>query len=753
MSTNSLISTDTNGDINVNPDGAGVLIFSDLTATTVPYLGSSKELLSSSVTPTELGYVSGVTSSLQTQLDAKLFINSTVNLNLLTENEVRFQDQTGGEYMGFKAPAVVTSSTSFTLPDGDGNNGQALITNGSTVLSWGDAGGGGGAKNYFDTGMTDLDSGVTTGFEVYQDSGYVDGTGGTAATLTIAATSTSGELLEGVNSLKILKAATDALDEGVSLVTRTIDPADYGRDQIVTMEIDFSNSTSGDFNVYAYDVTNGAILSVIGLDNGIPALKGKIQFRVLTDGTVGAETVTYRLSIHCDTDSASGAAYNVFVDDYKAGLNKSLPGYISHGPKDFTPTFPSGGFTLGNGTISVANYSREGKYMLGRIQVILGSTSVMGTSPRIEIPESKSIDADFLVVGSTADIGSADIVDLGTAHHEAVVRSYDSTHIEFRYIDAAAAAARVNTVTSTQPMSWATSDAFDFEFRIPIEGWNTTNLISTTENLFKNVDVTGEGNGGGAMTINVTDIDFTTVTNELGLWSGTAFTPKESGKYRFIGAVSTTATGTPSIRAYVDPLGVGSPVVAKRFGVTTNAATGHPFIGEIDLNAGDILTIRMTTALTLSDNDVNHWISISSVKESSFTGTYLDKLKTQTKYLTADTSSTGVMTDLTFSNLTVGLWYEANLFVLTDATTGSDPLVYIVHDGSNIDMIKFTDQGGAVNLGATVFHTTVKFQATNTTLTFNHQSGGTVTISGNSTDIETKVNLTELIQMQTFTGW
>jgi hypothetical protein len=41
------------------------------TASTVPYLDASKHLVSSAVTPTELGYLSGVTSAIQTQLDTK----------------------------------------------------------------------------------------------------------------------------------------------------------------------------------------------------------------------------------------------------------------------------------------------------------------------------------------------------------------------------------------------------------------------------------------------------------------------------------------------------------------------------------------------------------------------------------------------------------------------------------------------------------------------------------------------------------
>jgi len=43
-------------------------VFSVLTATTVPYLNGTKQLTSSAVTPTELGFVSGVTSALQTQI-------------------------------------------------------------------------------------------------------------------------------------------------------------------------------------------------------------------------------------------------------------------------------------------------------------------------------------------------------------------------------------------------------------------------------------------------------------------------------------------------------------------------------------------------------------------------------------------------------------------------------------------------------------------------------------------------------------
>ena len=52
--------------------------------------------------------------------------------------EVRLYEDTdsGSNYLGFKAPAAITTSVTFTLPDGDGSNTQVLQTNGSGTLSW-----------------------------------------------------------------------------------------------------------------------------------------------------------------------------------------------------------------------------------------------------------------------------------------------------------------------------------------------------------------------------------------------------------------------------------------------------------------------------------------------------------------------------------------------------------------------------------------------------------------------------------------
>lgn len=64
-------------------------------------------------------------------------IDSAGRINLHAQNEIRFQDSTGGQYAGFKAPATIGSSHTYTLPTGFGSPGQFLTdTDGAGTLDW-----------------------------------------------------------------------------------------------------------------------------------------------------------------------------------------------------------------------------------------------------------------------------------------------------------------------------------------------------------------------------------------------------------------------------------------------------------------------------------------------------------------------------------------------------------------------------------------------------------------------------------------
>ena len=63
--------------------------------------------------------------------------------------ETRYYAGDNGNYTAVRAPATLTSNTTFILPDGDGSADQFLKTNGSGVLAWVDQTGGGGTQNLF----------------------------------------------------------------------------------------------------------------------------------------------------------------------------------------------------------------------------------------------------------------------------------------------------------------------------------------------------------------------------------------------------------------------------------------------------------------------------------------------------------------------------------------------------------------------------------------------------------------------------
>ena len=63
----------------------------------------------------------------------------TGDITINAQGDFRFADSDSSHYVGFQAPATVSTNIVWTLPASDGTNGQQLSTNGSGVLSWSDA--------------------------------------------------------------------------------------------------------------------------------------------------------------------------------------------------------------------------------------------------------------------------------------------------------------------------------------------------------------------------------------------------------------------------------------------------------------------------------------------------------------------------------------------------------------------------------------------------------------------------------------
>ena len=108
----------------------------------------ARTTLISSNTGSFINFVAGVKNVFVTQPASKSIYKdengnaiplgsaSATQLDITAQGDLRLQDTTGGEYVALQAPATIATSYTLTLPVDDGTAGQALITDGSGVLSW-----------------------------------------------------------------------------------------------------------------------------------------------------------------------------------------------------------------------------------------------------------------------------------------------------------------------------------------------------------------------------------------------------------------------------------------------------------------------------------------------------------------------------------------------------------------------------------------------------------------------------------------
>ncbi len=123
---------------------------------------------------------------------------STTQVDILAQGGLRLQDTTGGEYVALQAPATIATSYTLTLPVDDGTAGQALITDGSGVLSWSTSASGDvyGPASATDNAVARFD--LTTGKLIQNSVVTIDDTGNMAGVGTLSSGAiTSSALTSG----------------------------------------------------------------------------------------------------------------------------------------------------------------------------------------------------------------------------------------------------------------------------------------------------------------------------------------------------------------------------------------------------------------------------------------------------------------------------------------------------------------------------------------------------------------------------
>jgi hypothetical protein len=587
-----------------NVDNAAIKAAAAIAINKLAALTASKLLVSdgsgfisaSSVSSTEAGYLSGVTSAIQTQLGGK------VDKSAFTT----------------KGDIMVATGASTPARVGVGSDGQVPVADSSAAsgLAWKTLQQ--GAKNYIT--YNSFENNATTGWSLCTV-GAVDSTTkavsgslttGTAASMSALAT-TSTNPLAGTYSLQTAAGTAWAQKEGFCSQAYTIDREDLAKPmsfkayfEVPTGSslINCSGTTSNTFAVWLYDVTNSAWVQPSGCYSmtqltGVGVIQGSFQ--------LPSTCTSFRLVIVCVNTPTAGAL-TINWDDFSVGPVVTTVGSPETDWVPYTPTFS--GLTA---TLIGAESRRSGPDLLVRIK----ATKTAGAASEIRVSlgyaggnsnvTSKSTIATLERCGSLVEDGN------DASIYSALIEP-SVGYLTVGYTDSGSA----TLAKKNGNVVFGTGATFFIEARIPIQGWSSSVTMSSdsdTRVIFARAHRSGNQSLSNATetTILFDTIDY----NPNGAYaSGTGkFTASVSGYYKFGGAIGYAANAT-GVRAAAYKKNAGTATyMAQLPNVGASLIAVVPYSGAEYLNAGETIEIvgYQDSTAALNVNTLSFfWISRES---------------------------------------------------------------------------------------------------------------------------------------------
>ena len=239
--------------------------------------------------------------------------------------ELRFNAQTGANYVGFKAPSAITSSVMWTLPNTQGTNGQFLKVGTSGILSW-------------DT----ISAGTGTVTSI------AAGTGLTGGTIT-----TTGTIAIDTAVVPTLTATNNAFSSNNSTSSTTSS----------AFALTVNSLTSGTGAYFASNnITSGKLVDIVLSGTaGNPTAANRYGLSVTVSG-VSANTTSY--GIYANTTTSGSSSTNIAGQFFASGGTNNVPLRIGNatGYTNFFVNTDGNGITLsptstGTPFFSLAGYA------------------------------------------------------------------------------------------------------------------------------------------------------------------------------------------------------------------------------------------------------------------------------------------------------------------------------------------------------------------------------------------------------------
>jgi hypothetical protein len=570
-----------------------------LTADRALQSSSTGVVEASAVTATELGYVSGVTSAIQTQLNAKALDSDLTNhisdtsTHGITSAIVGLSETQSLSNKTFSDPITLaevatpsTPASGFMKLYPKSDNKLYYLNDGGTETEVG-AGGSSGI-NYITNPNAETD---VSGWATYADAAAAtpaDGTGGSPTTTWTRSTSSP---LRGTANFLLTKDAANRRGEGVSY-DFTIAAADAAK--IIRISFDYKSSSAfadGDVRVYIYDVTNAQLIEPTARDLAANTVNGTY----ISEFQTNSNSTSYRLILHVASVNAS--AYTVQMDNFNVGPREIARGSVVTDWKAYTPS------TSATNTTYTAKWRRVGDSM--EVRVRFEWTGTPSAWNAIAIPTGYVIDASK--ISSPAQyksaLGYGMINNNSAAAQPLWVTYYDTTQVSIVY--EAATTNQIGPVTTSTPYTLDNGDTCEVFFMVPIAGWSSNaNISSDFGGRLISLEV-GRVSTSQAITASVdTKLLFNSTTGNVDTvagWSSanSEYTIQESGEYEINPQLSFNgigAAGDSDIRIKVGP----SSVRTQIWSYPSFAASGTSPRFKLSLVRGDVISVWMTSSQNMN---------------------------------------------------------------------------------------------------------------------------------------------------------
>jgi len=317
-------------------------------------------------------------------------------VDITAQGDLRLQDSTGGEYVALQAPATLSSSYTLTLPADDGTSGQALITDGSGVLSWSTAASGDvyGPASATDNAVARYDG--TTG-KIIQNSAVTIGDDG--ATVIAANSSSDGLRITQVGSGNALTVEDSANPDATPVVIDSSGRGVFGYTSFLQV-----NTYSANEPLSVYGASGQGIQ--IG-DFGANQFAGGLNFGKSRSGTIGTGTVVNSGDAlgNIIFNGFNGSAYNqaatiVAAVDETPGTN-DMPGRLVFSTTADGASSPTERMRIDNaGRVGIGSSSLTG-YKLKVGATITGGVNAYGVAMDAAVQSDTTFSASYFTSVAT----------------------------------------------------------------------------------------------------------------------------------------------------------------------------------------------------------------------------------------------------------------------------------------------------------------------------------------------------------------